>query len=186
MSLEDLVREVRDRTERELQAILTRSEQERAEISRQAEQEISHINELEETESAHEVEVESNRTRAEARLQARKVLDEAKERRIQEGRLLLNQRLKAFTSTPEYFQMLQRMADAAIAVLGEDTRLVVRKEDAQQLPPYLSIRMLKGRNLTAMGGLVAETSDGKRRISMTFEDLLRWKEDRITEILARQ
>ncbi len=186
MSLEDLVREVRDRTERELLDIQKQLEQQKSQIERQTEEEIQKINAAEEQAATHEVNVESTRIVAAARLQARKALFEAKEKRVEGARLLLQQRLKAFTSTPEYYQLLQRMAEAAIEVLGEDTRLVVRKEDAGQLAPFLGVRVVSGRTITSLGGLVAESADHKRRVSMTFEDILRWKEDKVSEILSRQ
>ncbi len=185
MSLEDLVKEVKDRTERELAEIQKQAETEKATLSHSVELETARLNSENAASAESDIAMGSTKLVAAARLQARKTQMEAKEKRVEGGKTILSQRLKAFTSSPAYYQLLQKMADVGIKALGEESRLVVRKEDASQLSPYLMIRIVKDRNLNSLGGLVVESQDGKRRISMTFEDLLLWKEDKINEILSR-
>ncbi|MGI0053009.1 MAG: hypothetical protein ACRECR_01955, partial [Thermoplasmata archaeon] len=83
----------------------------------------------------------------------------------------------------EYAGLLERMYLLAIDRLGKDARISGRAEDAARLKSIAG----KGFQPTPRpirGGLVAESADGARRLTLSFDELLRLREDRVRRLLA--
>lgn len=180
------MREVRAHAESQVKEIRQRSARDAENIKAEAQKESSAILAKESEAAEREVDRERMRLMASAKLEAKKIVLESQEKRLDGGMDLLLQRLKAFTATPEYAKLLDRMAQTGISLLGDGTKLLVRKDDVSKISISYVSRVSKDKPLNALGGLIAESQDGKRRISMTFEELLRWKEDRIRELLSRK
>lgn len=183
MSLDSLVDEIRRRGEADLAEFTTKRDAERAKTLAERDRRVRAVGE----ESARAGELEIARERAQrlaaAKLQARKLLYEARERRltgaVEETRKLLDE----YTRSPQYSVVLRRMVAAAGSSLGKQLRISGRAEDASLLTK------VAGKNFDPtpqpiLGGLVAETPDGSRRLSLSFDELLRLHEDRIRELLA--
>ncbi len=91
--------------------------------------------------------------------------------------------LRKFTQGEEYPEVLRRMYALALDELGKDVRVSGRAEDAAVL------RSIAGRSFdptpaSIPGGLIAETPDGARRLTLSFDELLRLREDRVRSLLA--
>ncbi len=186
MSLENLVTEVRTKAAREVAEVRGRTAAERKTLEDQRDREIARIRSEQIQTSEREIQREVTRVMAAATLQSKKILTDATEKRIESGYALLRERISAYTRTPDYEALLARMAELGVSVIGEDARFVVRAEDAGRLPTYLQIRVLSDSHAKALGGLVAQTPDGRRRLDLTFDEILRWKEDSVREILSRK
>jgi V/A-type H+/Na+-transporting ATPase subunit E len=183
MSLESLVDEIRRRGEADLAAVTAQRDAEAAKITAERERRIQELR----TESARATEAEVARERAQrlaaAKLQARKLLYEAREKRltsaIGETRVLLQE----YTRSAQYPAVLKRMVAVATDTLGKQLRISGRAEDSSLLSK------VAGKNFDPtpqpiVGGVMAETPDGSRRLNLSFDELLRLREDRVREILA--
>jgi vacuolar-type H+-ATPase subunit E/Vma4 len=183
MSLESLVEEIRLRAEAELRTTVEHEQAEEAKIVADRDRRIAEIR----TASQRATEIESARERAQriaaAKLQSRKMLYEAREKRLEEGLAETRELLAGFTSSPTYPAVLKRMVEVAGSALGKGARISGRGEDAAVLAKAAG----KAFDATArpiVGGLVAETPDGSRRLNLSFNELLRLREDAVRELLA--
>jgi vacuolar-type H+-ATPase subunit E/Vma4 len=183
MSLETLVDEIRRHGEADLAAVTGNRDAESAKILSETDRRLEAVR----SESVRATDAEVARGRAQrlaaAKLQARKLLYEAREKRlvgaIAETRTLLEE----YTRSAQYPAVLKRMMAAATESLGKQVRISGRSEDASLLA------RVAGKNFdptpqAILGGLVAETPDGGRRLNLSFDELLRLREDRVRELLA--
>ena len=183
MSLETLVEEIRRRGEADLAALTARRDAEVAKTVAERDRRLEEIR----TEAARTTEVEIARERAQhiaaAKLQARKLLYEARERRLTSAVSETRALLAEYTRSSQYPSVLKRMVAVATDALGKQVRVSGRSEDATLLAKAGG----NGFDPTPraiLGGLIAETPDGSRRLNLSFDELLRLREDRVREILA--
>lgn len=183
MSLESLVDEIRRRGEAELQTVENRRATETARLVAERDRRIEEIR----VQSRRATETEVTRERAQrlaaSNLKARKLLYEARERRlkgaIEETRALLGD----YTRTPAYPAVLKRMVATAIDALGKEITIAGRAEDSGHLAKVAG-KAFDPTPQPILGGLVAETADGSRRLNLSFDELLRLREDQVRELLA--
>lgn len=184
MGLERLAAEIEAKAKAELDAELARRSQEEAKLLASRAERLKAIDDA----SQRILEVESRREKvqrlARAKVEARKLLYEARERRIGTGLKSARDALADYTKSSDYPKLLEKMVEHATEVLGPKVKLLARSAD---LP---TLKSVAGRGVPAsaapmIGGLIAETPDGKRRLDLSFDDLLRLKEDRVREILSR-
>ena len=183
MSLERLVEEIRTRAERELLEEEDRARTEEASIATQRDRRIQEV----QAEGKRLAESEAARERAQrlaaAKLQARKMVYEARERRTSQQLESVRAALAGVTETDDYPLVLKRMFAFATDRLGKQLRVTGRAEDASLL------RSVAGKSyddtpVPIIGGLVAETTDGDRRLNLSFDELLRLREDEVRALLA--
>lgn len=184
MSLERLVEEIRRRGEEEAQAEQTRWE---AEVARRSTERDRRVGEIR-TDAARSAELEAAREHAQkiasARLAARKLTYEARERQTGDALRDARNLLTAYTKEAEYAQVLKRMAALSQGTLGKSVRIYGRKEDAGLLKAAAG-KAFDDRTAPILGGLIAETPDGERRLNLSFDELLRLREDRLRELFAK-
>jgi len=183
MSLETLVEEIRRRGEADLAAVTAQRDAELGAIVAERDRRIAQVR----AESARATEAAVARERAQrlaaAKLQARKLLYEAREQRLGNAVGETRTLLQEFTRSTQYPAVLKRMAATAADELGKQLRISGRTEDAYMLAK------VAGKNFDPtpqpiLGGLIAETPDGSRRLNLAFDELLRLHEDRVRELLA--
>lgn len=184
MSLERLVEEIRLRAERELQEEETKARTEEAAIAAHRDRRIQEV----QAEGRKLTESEAARERAQrlaaAKLQSRKLVYEARERRTSQQLDTVRSVLSDYAESEEYPQVLKRMFAFAADRLGKQVRVTGRAEDAAVL------RQVAGKSFDdspapILGGLIAETSDGSRRLNLSFDELLRLREDEVRALLAQ-
>ncbi len=183
MSLDRLVEEIRARGEAEVRSIEENAAIETAKIAADRDRRILEIQQ--ESERAGTIEANHERVQrvAAAKLRSRQRLYEAREARLKSSLGATHQLLADYTTRPEYPMVLERMYRYATGALGPDVRLKGRAEDAAALK-----RIAPGRvdpnPIPIVGGLIAETPDGSRQLDLSFNELLRLREDRVRELLA--
>lgn len=184
MSLERLVEEIRTRAERELADQESKAAAEEATITAHRDRRTQEVR----TEGQRLAQAEAARERSQrlaaAKLKARKLVYEAREKRTHEQLDAVRATLRDFTESEEYPQVLKRMFSFASDRLGKQLRVMGREEDAATL------KSVAGKNFDdtpapILGGLVAETSDGSRRLNLSFDELLRLREDEVRALLAK-
>ena len=183
MSLERLVEEIRQRAESEIAQERQRRDAEAAKVAADRDHRISSIR----SETARQTELEIARERAQrlarAKLEARKRVFEARERRM--GKLLDASRglLAEYADSPEYPQVLKRLFSYATSSLGKQLKVRGRTEDASVLKSVAK-GAFDSDPLPILGGLVAESPDGSRRLNLSFDELLRLREDQVRDLLS--
>lgn len=111
------------------------------------------------------------------------MLYEAREKRLEEGLRETRALLSEYTASPPYPAVLKRMVEVATASLGRQIRISGRSEDAAVLSKAAG-KAFDPTPQSIVGGLIAETTDKSRRLNLSFDELLRLREDEVREILA--
>ena len=182
MSLERLVAEIESRAQQQIADEQARFEQEKAQILADRARRIGAVRSEILGRATQDAARERMRRVAGARLEAKKLGYEHQEARTRELLDIVKVRLGEYANGPEYPKLLKRMYTAAVARLGKDLKVRGRAEDARWL------RSVAGpgfddRPLPVTGGFVAETADGTRRLNLTFDELLRLREDDLRPLL---
>ncbi|MCI4352007.1 MAG: hypothetical protein L3K14_01270 [Thermoplasmata archaeon] len=182
MSLERLVAEIEHRAEQEIAREQARFEAEQAKILADRTRRMEAIRADAQRGAAQTAARERTRRIAGARLEAKKLGYEYQEARTKELLETVKTRLAEYAGSPDYPRLLKRMYAAAASRLGKDLKLRGRAEDARLL------RSVAGSGfddtpLSVVGGFVAETADGTRRLNLTFDELLRLREDQLRALL---
>ena len=183
MTLEDLIEEIRRRGEADVAKVAEERDRVAAAIVADRDRRLAEIREESARSIAAEVTRERTQRIAAAKLKARKVLYEVREARL--GRAIEETRtlLRDYTGSSDYPAVLRRMVAVATSTLGKQVRLSGRAEDAALLQKVAG-RSFDPRPQPILGGLIAETPDGSRRLTLSFDELLRLHEDQIRELLA--
>jgi vacuolar-type H+-ATPase subunit E/Vma4 len=183
MALERLVDEIRQRAAQELQAEAARLAAGEKSISEETDRRIAEVqadaNRRAETEAAREVAQKV----AGAKLQARKLVYAASERKSGEQLSALREQLAEFTHSSEYPQILKRMYAQTVNQLGKQVRISGRGEDAAVLKG-LAGKGFDDTEQPILGGFIAETTDGTRRLNLSFDELLRLREDKVRGLFS--
>jgi vacuolar-type H+-ATPase subunit E/Vma4 len=182
MSLERLVAEIESRAQQQIAAEQARFEKDKADILADRARRIEAVRSEVLTRATQEAARERTRRIAGARLEAKKLGYEFQEARTQKMLEAVKGQLAQYAGTPEYPKLLRRMYAAATSRLGKDIKVRGRAEDAKLLRSVAGAGY-DDRPLPVTGGFVAETSDGSRRLNLTFDELLRLREDELRSIL---
>lgn len=184
MSLERLVDEIRIRAQRELAEEQARGDAQERSIASDRDRRTAQVRD----EGQRLADADSKRERAQklanAKLQARKLVYEARERRTNAQLGQVRELLAEVTESDEYPAVLKRMYAVAVDQLGKQIRVMGRKDDAAPL------KTIAGKNfddavVPIVGGLIAETADGSRRLNLSFDELLRLREDAVRSLLSQ-
>ena len=183
MALEDLVEEIRRRGEAEVAKVRSTRSADETRLVQERDQKLTEIR----AQSARAAEIEATREKAQrlaaAKLRSRKLLYEARERRLENAVTETRKLLEEFTGSKEYDSVLRQMIDTASRALGKQFRVSGRAEDAARLAK-LAGRSFDPTPQPILGGVVVEPPDGARRLNLSFDELLRLREDRVRELLA--
>jgi vacuolar-type H+-ATPase subunit E/Vma4 len=180
MSLDRLVEEVRVRSRSDVEAEKARAGEAVRKIMAERDAELKRIAE----EGARSVALETARIRArelaKARVEGRKLVFAARRRAADRAIADARERLQGYTASKEYADLLEQLYEHAVARLGKSVRLIGRAEDAAILKSLQGKGPAPG-TAPILGGLIAESADKSRRLDLSFDELLRRRED---ELLA--
>jgi V/A-type H+-transporting ATPase subunit E len=183
MALDRLIAEIEARGQAELDREKKRLDDERERVTAETDARVGKIRE----EARRGAQTQAARERAQkiasAKLQARKLEYEAREQQLGKSLDASKRILREYASGPEYAALLKRMWTYATDRLGGDARVSGRPEDASALKS-LAGKRFDPTPRPVLGGLVAESADGNRRLNLTFDELLRLREERIRALLA--
>jgi vacuolar-type H+-ATPase subunit E/Vma4 len=182
MSLERLIEEVQARNQAALDAETRRQDEERSRIALDRDRRIATAREEIARQSAADLARDRIQRLASAKLEARKRLFESQESRARAEIDQVRSLLSEFTEGPEYPRVLRKMFAFASSELGRSIRVAGRSEDAATL------RAIAGKGfepepVPILGGLIASSSDGRRRLDLSLDELLRLREGHVRELL---
>ncbi len=183
MSLESLVDEIRSRGEAELKAAGEQRAADLARIASEREARLAAVRAEAEKTTAAEAARDRAQRLAAAHLAARRLTYEAREDRLDRGLADAREILAGLSGSPAYAGILRRMITNATARLGRAARISGRADDAALLA-RLAGRAFDPTPRSIAGGIVAESEDGRRRLDLSFDELLRQRADRVRGLLA--
>jgi vacuolar-type H+-ATPase subunit E/Vma4 len=120
---------------------------------------------------------------ANAKLTARKLTYEAREKQTSDRLQQVRATLSAYADSDEYPQVVKRMYALAVERLGKQVKVSGRAADASLLKSVAG-KAFDDTPAPILGGLIAETSDRSRRLNLSFDELLRLREDQVRTLLA--
>jgi len=183
MTLERLIAEIRARGERELAEETQKFAAEKTRLETDRAARLAAITNDFQARTETDARRERSQRVAGAHMQARKLEYEAQERAMAASLDAVRNLLREFTESDEYPEVLRRMYLVATDELGKDVRISGRAEDAAVLKP-LAGRSFDSAPASILGGLIAATPQGDRRLTLSFDELLRLREDRVRSLLA--
>jgi vacuolar-type H+-ATPase subunit E/Vma4 len=183
MPLDRLAEEIRTRSARQLAEERSTFEAAKEKIAHDRDQRVEKVR----AEIARTTDLEIAREKAQriaaAKMQARKMEYEAHEAALTLSLDGVRQRLGEFTESDEYTQTLKRMYAMAVEKLGKDVRVMGRAQDASRLKTIAG-KSFQPTATPILGGLIAETADGSRRLVLSFDELLRFNEAGVRDLLS--
>ena len=182
MSLERLIEEVQARNQAARDAEKRRQDEERNSLVQDRERRIAALREEIARQSSADIARERIQRLASAKLEARKRLFEAQEARARAEIEQVRALLAEFTESPEYPAALRTMYAVAARELGRSIRVAGRSEDAGTLRAVAG-KAFDPDPIPILGGLVASTADGDRRLDLSLDELLRLRENHVRELL---
>ncbi len=183
MSLDRLVEEIRARGQAELAAIAASTKTETDRIAAESARRIAEIGSEAERVATQEATRERALRIAAAKLRARQKVYEARETRLKQSLAETRSLLAEFTRSPQYPAVLTRMLRTAQSELGAGLRVRGRAEDAATLA-QIAGAAFEPTPVPILGGIWASSADGRRDLNLSFNELLRLREDRVREILG--
>lgn len=177
MSLDRLVEEVRRLAAQEVEGERARFEETTRHLLEERAAALKAIQETSQTSTAQEAARIRSAGIARARVESRQLVFEARQRAAERTVADARRRLGEFAGSPEYPALLKELYGHAVGLLGKPLKLSGRAEDASLLKGLAGKGAAPPEEIPVLGGLVAATPDGRRRLDLSFDELLRRRED---------
>jgi vacuolar-type H+-ATPase subunit E/Vma4 len=177
VAAETLLREVEDKRKGALESLESEYTARIDQVKRRAEQQIQAIQEDAKREAQDQAQREKIRIDGAAKLQAKKLIFGATEKMLESNLGAVKRSLAEWAQTKEYQDLLPRLARYASNRLGGEISVICRPSDAQILK-NAGVEVAAS-NLNSIGGFKAEKKDGTLELDLTFEEILRNREEEI-------
>jgi V/A-type H+/Na+-transporting ATPase subunit E len=185
MGVDALLKEVEDRRKKALEALEAEYSAKREEVKKRTAEQVSYIMESAKREAVVLAQKEVTRIEGAAKLQSKKLLFDATEKLLENNIAALKDSLAELANSPAYSELLGRMVKYASKRLGGKIAVTCRKQDEETLKAAGA--KITSTNLNAIGGFRADSEDGTLELDLTFEELLRSREDEVrASILGKE
>jgi len=181
---EALLKELEQKKINALRAIDEEFSSSLKELEESTRKEIEAIERKAEADSKNKAQAEMNRIIGAARLDAKRILFDATEKMMSLNLKKLEELLKSYAETESYKKLVLNMAKYATSRLGKGALIACREKDRQLLKDK-GFKILDN-ELHCMGGIKAYDSSRTLELDLTFEELLRMKNEQLTaEIMEK-
>ncbi len=185
MGVDALLKEVEDRRKKALEALEAEYSAKRDEVKKRTAQQVAFIMESAKRDAVSLAQREVTRIEGAAKLQAKKLLFDATEKLLENNIAALKDALAEYARSPEYPQLLGLMAKYASKRLGGKIVVTCRKGDEAALKAAGA--KVASTDLNSIGGFKADSEDGTLELDLTFEEILRSREDEVrASILGKE
>jgi len=181
LSAETFLREIENRKRKELEALDRDLAEKKEALLRDKNVRIQELQERYKREARLKSEREATRIVEAARLQAKRIIFETMDVNMNSAFDVIRQELKNYTKNTQYKKTLREMIDVAKKRLGQDLLVHCRKEDRNLLKD-IGVS-LSNNPIQTLGGIIVENKQGTMELDLTFEELLRTREEDIRAIL---
>lgn len=183
MSIETFLLEIENRKKRELESLDKDLAEKKSKL--QIDLDIT-LKELQEK-YANEAKVKSEREYARiieaGKLQAKKIMFDAINENMESAFEIITKEIENYTKGTQYKKALETMVNSAKKKLGQNITVHCRDEDKSALK---EMGITIGKSIKTLGGIVAENKEGTKELDLTFEELLRTREDQIKSFLSER
>ena len=183
MSIETFIREIENRKRKEIESLEKDLQERKSALQEETNQTIKEIQER----FAQEAKIKSEREHARiiesAKLQAKKILFDAINANMQSAFAVIKQEIENYTKSPQYKKSLETMVNTSKKKLGQNIVVHCREEDKSILKD-LGVNI--GQSIKTLGGIVSENKEGTKELDLTFEELLRTREDQVKSFLSEK
>lgn len=185
MGVDALLKEVEERRKKALEALEEEYSSKREEVKKRTDEQLAYVAENAKREATAASQREKIRIQGAAKLQAKKVMFDATEQMLESNISALRDALEGIASSSAYRDLLTKMARYASQRLGGKITVRCRKSDESALKSAGA--KVASADLQSMGGFVATSADGSLELDLTFEELLRGREDDVrASILGKE
>lgn len=181
--LDIFIQEIEKRKEDEISLLESTLAEKKAEIKRTKETTIKELQERYRWDAEVKSQKEYARIVEAAKLKAKKILFEAINANMDSTFDIIKQEMKVYVQKPEYKDLLKNMITYAKNALGPDIILHCRDEDKSVIK---EMNIPIGSSINNLGGILAENKEGTKELDLTFEELLRTKEDDVKSFLIER
>ena len=175
MGVDALLKEVEDRRNKALEGLEAEYSAKRDEVKKRTAEQVAYLMDSAKTEALSLSQKEVTKVEGASKLQAKKMLFDATEKLLESNIANLEQAMAEFAASPAYPELLSGMVKYASKRLGGKVGVVCRKADEAALKAAGA--KVVSASLNSMGGFKAENEDGTLELDLTFEEILRGRED---------
>jgi vacuolar-type H+-ATPase subunit E/Vma4 len=192
MGVDALLKEVEERRKKALDALDAEYSAKREEVKKRTDEQLAYVMEAARRDAAALSQREKTRIEGAAKLQTKKVVFDATEKMLENNIAALRQALSDLTDSPAYDDLLARMARYASKRLGGGSgsgsgKIVVMCRKGDEATLKAAGAKVASSTLNTAGGFIAESEDGTLELDLTFEELLRGREDEVrASILGKE
>jgi V/A-type H+-transporting ATPase subunit E len=185
MGVDALLREVEDRRKKALEVLEAEYSAKREEVKKRTAEQVAYIMESAKKEAVSLAQREVTRVEGAAKLQSKKLLFDATEKLLESNIAALKDALAESASSPSYAELLTKMAKYASKRLDGKISVTCREQDEAALKAAGA--KIASTTLNSIGGFKATSEDGTLELDLTFEEILRSREDEVrASILGKE
>jgi V/A-type H+/Na+-transporting ATPase subunit E len=181
VAAQTLLREVEGKRKRILEQLDSEQAAKKEEIRKKVEQERSAILESAGRQADELSQRERIRIEGAGKLRAKRLIFDATEKMLESKIAALKQALAEFARSEEYSDLLPRMVRYASKRLAGEIGVICRPSDGPLLKE-LGVDLISS-NLNSIGGLIAQRKDGTLELDLTFEEILRNREEQVRVLI---
>jgi len=175
VAVDSLLKEVEEKRKMTLQMLETEYSAKKAEVTSRASEQRAYISESSKKEATSLAQRERIRIGGAAKLRSKKMIFDATEKMLESNLADLKQVLADIAQSKDYPELLSRMVSYASRRLGGNIGIKSRPADSAVLKK-LGVKVVSS-NLESVGGFKATNGDGTLELDLTFEELLRNREE---------
>ena len=182
-NLNIFIEEIENRKKREISLLDNNLNERKTDFERTKELSSKEIMTKYENEASIKSQREGAKIVESARLKSKKILFDTINSNMDSTFKIIIQELQNYATGNEYKTTIKKMITYAKEKLGDDLIIHCRQEDNAFLK---KMNLNLGSSIQTMGGIIAENKTGTKELDLTFEELLRSKEDDIKSFLLEK
>jgi vacuolar-type H+-ATPase subunit E/Vma4 len=177
VAAESLLKEVEEKRKKTIDMLEAEYSAKKAEVTNRAAEQNSYILDSSKKEASALAQRERIRIEGAAKLQSKKMVFDATEKMLESNLAALKQVFADLAGSKDYPDLLARMISYASKRLGGNIGVRCRPADLAVLKK-LGVKVVSS-NLESAGGFKATSADGTLELDLTFEELLRNREEEV-------
>ena len=173
--------EVEEKRKKTIQMLEFEYSAKKDEVAKRTGEQRAYIQDSSKKEAAAATQREKIRIGGAAKLQSKKLIFDSTEKMLEANVAALRQVLAEYASSKDYPDLLSKMVAYANKRLGGSISVVCRPADSAAMKKH-GVKVTSA-DLESMGGFKATNKDGTLELDLTFEDLLRGREEEARALL---
>lgn len=182
--LDVFIQEIENRKEQDIQALEKKLSEKKEELRRTKEITIRELQNQYNEEAKIKSQKEYAKIVEASKLQAKKILFESINENMDSTFDVIKQEMKNYVQKPDYKNLLKKMITFSKNTLGSDAKIHCRTNDTS-IFKEMNIPVVDP-PINTLGGIISEDKQGTRELDLTFEELLRTKEDDVKGFLLER